>query len=277
MTVLAGRAALVTGGGRGIGRAIAGALAAAGADVALLARTPDELDAAAGDVAARGRRALVRRADVTDVDAVAAAVRAAEETFGHVDILVNNAGVQGPIGPLVDAPVGEWIRAVDVNLVGTFLVTRAVLPGMIARGRGKIVNLSGGGASAGRPFFSAYAASKAAVVRLTETLAAEVRGHGIDVNAVAPGGVNTRMTEEVLAAGARAGADRAQAERQRASGGVPAERAAALVVFLASPASDGLTGRLISAVYDDWETLPGRIAGIMASDAFTLRRLPASP
>src|SRR5581483_8161438 len=251
MTVLAGRAALVTGAGRGIGRAIAAALAAAGADVMLLARTPEELAAAAADVAAHGRRALVRRVDVTDADAVAAAVRDAEAAFGHVDVLVNNAGVQGPIGPLVDAPVGEWIRAVDINLIGTFLVTRAVLPGMMARRRGKIVNLSGGGASAGRPFFSAYAASKAAVVRLTETLAAEVREHGIDVNAVAPGGVNTRMTEQIVAAGARAGGDLRQAERQLAGGGVPAERAAALVVLLASAASDGLTGRLISAVHDD--------------------------
>jgi NAD(P)-dependent dehydrogenase (short-subunit alcohol dehydrogenase family) len=272
--VLSGRVALVTGAGRGIGQAIALALAEVGADLILLARSASELDETAARVQGLGREAFPVVADVSQREDVQWAVAAGLERFGRVDVLVNNAGVQPPIGPLVENDPEAWERAVAVNLFGPFHCIQAVLPGMIVRRRGKIINLSGGGATGPRPNFSAYAASKAAVVRLTETLAEEVRPYGIRVNAIAPGAVNTRMLDEVLAAGEAAGEELAAAQKRQAQGGTPAELAAKLVAFLASDASGDLTGKLISAPYDDWRTWDAqRIAELDNSPWYTLRRM----
>jgi NAD(P)-dependent dehydrogenase (short-subunit alcohol dehydrogenase family) len=194
--------------------------------------------------------------------------------FGQVDILVNNAGILGPVGLMVDNDPEHWIGAVMINLVGTFLCSRAVLPLMMKRRRGKIINMSGGGAAHPRPRFSAYSASKAAVVRLTETLSEEVKEFNIQVNAIAPGAVNTRMLDEVLVAGQNAGGKAlTEARRQKQAGGVSPDIPAALAVFLASDDSNGMTGRLISAVWDDWQAMAGRIPDILSSDMYTLRRV----
>jgi 3-oxoacyl-[acyl-carrier protein] reductase len=269
---LENRRALVTGAGRGIGRAIALALAREGARLALLARTRSELETVAAEVSGLGRDALVRTADLAQPGQVTAAVQGVLEVWGGVDILVNNAGILGPIGPLHEADLAGWMRAVEINLGGCVRCTRLVLPGMIERGRGKIINLSGGGAVSPRPRFSAYGASKAAVVRFTETLSAEVSGEGIEVNAIAPGAVNTAMMDQVLRAGEAAGtAAQQEMAAQRQTGGVDPARPAALAVFLASARSDGLSGRLLSAVWDDWENID--IAKVMASELYTVRRL----
>jgi 3-oxoacyl-[acyl-carrier protein] reductase len=197
------------------------------------------------------------------------------QTLGDVSALVNNAGVYGPVGRLDETSWTEWVDAVQINLFGTILMCRAVLPHFRTRGSGKIVNLSGGGATAPLPRFSAYAASKAAVVRITETLAEEFKAERIDVNAIAPGALNTRLLDQVLDAGPeKAGAQfHQQALKQRDSGGVPLEKGAALAVFLASAASDGITGRLLSAVWDDWAHLPEHRTELAGSDVFTLRRI----
>lgn len=272
--LLSGRVALITGAGRGIGAAMAEAFAAAGAAVVLTARTAAEIEATARAIRAQGGEALPIAADVAVASAVADLVQQATQAFGPVDILVNNAGIQGPIGPLVDNEPAAWARVIQVNLIGTFLCTQQVLPAMISRRAGKIINLSGGGATSPRPNFSAYAASKAAIVRLTETLAEEVTEHNIQVNAIAPGAVNTRMLDEVLAAEDLAGAEAAAARRRADAGGTPPELAAALAVFLASPAADGLTGRLIAAPHDDWQNWDEEaVAGLMAAPWLTLRRL----
>ena len=264
--------ALVTGGGQGIGRVIALALAEAGARVGLLARTRGPLEETAGQVRALGRDSWVGVADSAQPAQVQRAVGALLEQWGGIDILVNNAGIQGPIGLTHEVVVSEWIHAIQVNLVGCFLCTRLVLPGMMAQGGGKIVNLSGGGAVSPRPRYSAYSAAKAGVVRFTETLAAEVAPFGIDVNAVAPGPVNTRMLEETLAAGQAAGeAAQRAAQEQRESGGADPRRAAELVVFLASARSDGLTGKLLSAIWDRWQELD--IEAVMRSELYNVRRL----
>ena len=274
---LASKAAIITGAGRGIGRAIAIAFALEGADVLVASRTLSEVTATAEGVRALGRNALALNVDVSNRDEVERMVARGLEELGKVDILVNNAGTYGSIGPLVENDPEKWVRTVSINLFGAFYCARAVLPFMIRQRRGKIINLSGGGASSPLPNFSAYAASKAAIVRLTETLAEEVQPFNIQVNAIAPGAVNTRLTDAVLAAGPAAGEEMlAQARRQKEAGGVPAERAAALAVFLASEESDGLSGRLISAVWDDWENMNGRIEQIMASDLYTLRRVVES-
>jgi NAD(P)-dependent dehydrogenase (short-subunit alcohol dehydrogenase family) len=169
----------------------------------------------------------------------------------------------------------EWEEAVRINLLGTVLMCRSALGPMRARGYGKIVNLSGGGATAPLPRFSAYAASKAAVVRVTETLAEELREDHVDVNAIAPGALNTRLLDQVLEAGpekvGRAFHERAR--QQRDEGGAPLEKGAALAVFLASAGSDGITGRLLSAVWDDWARLSERREDLEKTDIYTLRRI----
>ena len=213
--------------------------------------------------------------NVRDWSAVQKCVEDVERRFGRVDVLVNCTGVLGPIGPVSGAQAEAWVEAVETNLVGSFYLTRAVLPLMLEQHSGKIIHFSGGGAAYARPFFTAYGASKAALVRFTESLAHELCGTNIDVNIIAPGPVNSRMWDQMRAAG-NAGGQRTREEirKMEESGGVSPDRAAALAVFLASERSKGLTGRLISAVYDPWEELEQRIPAIMNSEAGTLRRVP---
>lgn len=272
---LSPKVAIVTGAGRGIGRAIALALAREGASVVAVSRTLSEIEETVAQVQALGGQALAIKADVSSQADVARMVGQTIQAFGTVDILVNNAGVQGPIGPLVQNSADVWIQTVMINLVGTFLCCQAVLPVMIRQRRGKIINLSGGGATGPRANFSAYAASKAAVVRLTETLAEEVKPYNIQVNAIAPGAAATRMQDEVVAAGDIAG-EQALTEARRVldNGGTPPDLPAALALFLASDNSDGLTGKLIAAPHDGWQSWDAqRIAELMSAPWFTLRRM----
>jgi 3-oxoacyl-[acyl-carrier protein] reductase len=253
---------------------VALALAHAGSDVALLARTAAEVSETRSLVESTGREALALVADVACHQDVERAVTATLERFGHIDVLVNCAGRQAPIGPAWENDPADWAQTVAVNLQGTFHCIRAVAPHMVARRRGKIVNFSGGGATSPRPNFSAYAVSKAAVIRLTETLAEELRPYNVQVNAVAPGAVNTRMLEEVLAAGSAAGRELAEAQARKSSGGSSPELAASLVVFLASNASNALTGKLLSAPHDPWRTWTAtQLADFSNSPWFTLRRM----
>ena len=201
------RVALVTGAGRGIGKAIALAYAREGAHLVLASRTLPEVEAAAAEVRSLGRRALALKVDVSRTSEVETMVESAMAEFGKIDILVNNAAVQPPIGPLWENDPDEWLNTVRINLGGVFLCCRAVVPVMVSRGGGEIINLSGGGATSPRPYFTAYAASKAAVARLTETLAQEVSEFNIRVNTIAPGAVSTAMTEQVLVASGAAGKD----------------------------------------------------------------------
>jgi NAD(P)-dependent dehydrogenase (short-subunit alcohol dehydrogenase family) len=197
------------------------------------------------------------------------------DEFPSLDILVNNAGVYGPKGDLEKTNWQEWVDAIHINLLGTVYPCRSVLPSLKERRYGKIINLSGGGATAPLPRLSAYATSKAAVVRFTETLAEETKEFRIDVNAIAPGALNTRLLDEVLNAGPeRVGTEFFEkAKKQKAGGGSSLENAASLCVFLASSASDGITGKLISAVWDPWKDLPRYREELKNSDIYTLRRI----
>jgi NAD(P)-dependent dehydrogenase (short-subunit alcohol dehydrogenase family) len=275
---LSGMAALITGGNQGLGFAIARAYVGAGASVFLCARDAGRLEEARARLAveaAPGQRVLAEPADVTAEADVTAVCRAAIAAFPDLHVLVNNAGVYGPMGAIDEIDWSAWVRAIAVNFLGSVLMCRALVPHFKARGRGKIIQLSGGGATSPLPNLSAYAASKAAIVRFAETLAEELRSHHVDVNAVAPGALNTRMLDEVLASGPDAvgGAFYERSLKQKATGGTPLEKGAELCVFLASAASDGITGKLISAVWDPWETLPGRRADLDATDIYTLRRI----
>lgn len=266
---LEGKRALVTGGGRGIGKAIALALAREGADVVVASRTIHEIEGTANEIRALGRRALAVKADVSEPGEVHRMGERIAEEFGGVDILINNAGILGPIGPVWENDIGEWIRAVHINLVGTFLCCRTFLPFMMEQRWGRIVNLSGGGAAYPNPRFSAYASSKAAVVRFTETLAEEVKDFNITVNVIAPGLVNTRMQEEILKAGEKAGRKALEKAMKAKEEGVSPELAASLVVFLASEEGGKITGKFISAVWDDWRN----IFPCLQEELFTLRRI----
>ena len=268
---LAGRVALVTGGSHGIGKAIVMRLVAEGARVALCGRNATDAKAAA---AAAGRDALGLAADVAQAADVDRLVAQTLERFGRIDVLVNNAGVYGPIGPAWQNEPRQWQEALAINLGGTFLTCHRVVPEMIKAGGGKIINMSGGGAATPFPRFSAYAVSKAAVVRFTETLAVEVAGHNIQVNAVAPGFVATRLHEATLAAGERAGADFLRKTREQLEqGAVDPATPAALVAYLASDKGDRITGKFISAVWDRWADLEQHLEDLAKTDVYTLRRI----
>jgi NAD(P)-dependent dehydrogenase (short-subunit alcohol dehydrogenase family) len=275
---LEGRAAIITGANQGLGLAIARSYIAAGADILICARDGFRLEQARSELvqlAKPGRKIEIQAADVSKRADVDRLVAEALEIFPHLQILVNNAGIYGPKGPIEDVNWEEWVKAIEINLLGSVLMCRAILPHFRAQRYGKIVQLSGGGATNPLPRISAYAASKAAVVRFVETLAEEVADDHIDVNAIAPGALNTRLLDEVLAAGQeKVGQDfYNRALKQKKQGGTPLEKGADLAVFLAAAESDGITGRLISAVWDPWQALPEHMENLRRTDIYTLRRI----
>lgn len=275
--ILQDKVSIITGGSMGIGKAIAAAFAREGSSMVLAARNARELELARDDLHNSSARVEIFQADVSCEKNVTELVEFTLEKYGTVDILLNCAGIYGPIGPITDIDSDNWIQAVNINLCGTFLCMKAVLPTMIKKGKGKIINMSGGGAASPFPRFSAYGASKAAVVRLTETVAAEVKDYNIGINAIAPGGVNTRLLDQVLDAQEAAGTEfYAKALNQKQEGGVPSEKVADLAIFLASPQSDGLSGRLLSLLWDSWRDIPQRLDTVMSSDVYTLRRIVPS-
>ena len=264
------KAVLITGGSRGIGKRLALGFAAAGARVGLLARSKAELDLAKLEIEHSGGTAMRFRADVRDFEQISAAVDRMRVQMGPVDILIAAAGIQGPIGPFAGNKLQQWAETLDVNLMGVVRLCQAVLPQMIERRSGKIIVISGGGAAHARPNFSAYAASKAAIVRLVETLAEEVRDQNIQVNCMAPGGTYTSMTDEIIDAGEAAGQKEIEdAQNVRLTGGVAPAKQVELALFLASDRSNHISGKLIH-VNDDWKRMRD---SNMHPEAYTLRRV----
>jgi NAD(P)-dependent dehydrogenase (short-subunit alcohol dehydrogenase family) len=271
---LADKTCLIIGASGSIGRAIADIFYREGARVALTFHSKRKSAPSKG-LPSKGPRVALFRLDVRKRRDVRVVVGQVTKKFGPIHVLVNCSGVLGPIGTTHNASVKHWVETIEINLVGSFYVVRAVLPSMLAAGEGKIIQFSGGGAAYGRPFFTAYSASKAALVRFTESLAAELRDSNIQINAIAPGPVKSRMWNELRASGSAGGQQAIdELKKMDMTGGVPAERAAALALFLASNRSNGLTGRLISAVHDKWEEIGSCIPKVMSSDAWTLRRVP---
>jgi NAD(P)-dependent dehydrogenase (short-subunit alcohol dehydrogenase family) len=265
------KSVLITGAGRGIGKRLAMGFAQAGARVGLLARSQPELDLAKLEIEQAGGNALRLRGDVCDLEQMAAAVDRMRVVFGGLDVVIAAAGVPGPIGPLLTTKPKAWIEAIQTNLIGIANTCRAVLPPMIEKRSGKIVLMAGRGAPVSRPNFTAYASSKAAVVRFAECLADEVRDHNVQVNSMIPGGSYTYMTDEILHAGEeRAGAREIEdAQQIRITGGESPERQTQLALFLASERSNHVSGKLIH-VNDDWKRLEH---DNMKPELYTLRRL----
>lgn len=275
---LAGKKAVVTGASQGLGLAIAAAFVKEGADVLICARTAKDLKSAVSllaEGAARPDQVSGITADVSKKADVNKLVAEAEKRWGRLDTLVCNAGVYGPKGAIDRVDWDAWQDAIAVNLNGTVLCCREFLPLLRLSEHSKIILLSGGGATKPLPFLSAYAASKAAVARFGETLAEEVRASGIDVNLVAPGALNTRLLEEILEAGPDAVGELfyEASLKQKESGGTALDRGASLCVFLASDRSTGITGKLISAVWDPWERFEEHLEELRTSDIYTLRRI----
>jgi NAD(P)-dependent dehydrogenase (short-subunit alcohol dehydrogenase family) len=278
---LSGQVALVTGGGRGLGRVYAQTLAAAGATVAVAARSADELAGTVALIEEAGGHALAVPLDVTDRRAVEHAVGRIATRLGPVALLVNNAGVSGPFAPLWEVDAEEWWRAMEINLRGSFLCARAVLPGMIEHRRGRIINIASHAGVFRWPLVSAYAISKAALVKLTENLAVEVKKLGVAVFAVHPGIATIGLTEAALAATAAPESSVGRATgwvRQQVEAGhaVPPERSADLVLRLALGHADAMTGRYLT-VADDLDALIARAAEIQQDDLYTLRLRDGQP
>ena len=260
--MLKNKSALVTGGSRGIGLAIAQAFAKEGGKVILVARSESELLVAQELV----KVASIMPLDVGDI----AAVKKAAMSFQQLDILVNAAGAITPIGPIESVDPEAWLQLLRINVFGTFLMTQACIP-HLQKG-GTIINFVGGGEGA-FPNFSAYASSKGAVARFTETVAAELKAKDITVNAIAPGAVNTKMTQDMIAAGQEAGAQYERALKQQEDEHATPEKAVHLALWLASPAARDITGKVLSAQWDNYERFQEHVADIKGSDIYTMRRV----
>jgi 3-oxoacyl-[acyl-carrier protein] reductase len=268
--------ALITGGSQGLGKVIAEHFLREGANVTLCARNEKELFATRDELAKKfpAQKVVAKTCDVSGEAEVNTLVDFAVRELGTLEALVLNAGIYGPMGATEEVSLDEWRRAMDINLYGVLLPCRAVIPHFKKAGRGKIVVLSGGGATNPLPNISSYAASKAAVVRLMETLAEELKPFHVDVNAIAPGALATRLVDEVLAAGPeKVGAAFYEKNKQwKEKGATPPELGARLAVYLASAQSDGITGKLISAQWDPWEKLH-EFRADLNGDIYALRRI----
>lgn len=277
---LQNKKALITGGSRGLGKQIAISYIAAGADVCICARNKEELSKALSDMenlrVFPAQKVVGLPADIANDDDVDRLFDFSQEQLSGLDVLVNNAGIQGEIGLFMEADWKRWKETFAVNLYGTANCIRHAIKYFSENARkGKIINLSGGGATGSRPYFSAYAASKTAIVRLTEIIADEMREFGICVNAIAPGAMNTAMTQEVIIVGKDVAGEKEynSAKVRLNEDDSVMNKAARLAVYLGSDLADGISGRLLSAVWDDWEHLHEHKEEIMKSNLYTLRRI----
>jgi|WetSurMetagenome_2_1015567.scaffolds.fasta_scaffold09275_2 NAD(P)-dependent dehydrogenase (short-subunit alcohol dehydrogenase family) len=277
---LKGKVAIVTGGTKGFGFAVAQSFVKEGASVIICSRDDKDVQVAI-DLLLKDKNDISQivagcAIDLSSRHGAFVLVDRVIKLFGRIDILVNNAGIQGAKGSVDRVNIDEWISTLEINLISVFKMCHYVIPYMKERKYGKIINLSGGGSTNPRPFVSAYAVSKTAVVRLTETMAAECKDFNIDINSIAPGALNTRILDEMLASRETIGEEEyGKAVKQKMNGGTPLSVGTDLCVFLASNESNGISGKLISAKWDKWKEFPEHIDELMKSDIYTLKRIIA--
>jgi len=276
--MISGKNVIITGASRGLGAHIARAMWKQGAQLLMVARRETALCLLQKELnlsGLPGQEAHIAVVDLKSPEAIEAIMDAASRVWKKINVLVNNAGILGPIGPAWKNDWEEWLDTLRVNLLAPVELSRACIPWMQKAGGGKIINISGGGATGPRPFFAAYAVAKTGVVRYTEILAQEVKELNIQVNSIAPGSLNTDLLQTVLDAGPEKAGQKeySLASKQAETGGADPRRAADLCVYLASSASDGVTGKLISAVWDPWEELSMHVPDLVDTDIYTLRRI----
>jgi len=269
---------ILTGASRGLGEQIARAMWQKRANLFLVARSESalfQLKSELVSLSSEKQEIYIFRADLADPSAPNAIISKAQEVWKKIDVLVNNAGIPGPIGKLWENSWDEWQVTLQVNLLAQVSLCQRVLPWMIESQKGKIINLSGGGATTPRPNFSAYATAKTALVRFSEILAHEVKDYNIHVNCISPGAMNTAMLEAVRQAGPEKAGDIEFARAMECDNDKNSvyTRAVELCCFLASSASKGITGKLISAVWDSWKSLSEHLEDLNNSDIYTLRRI----
>jgi len=255
MTMLQGKRIVITGGSMGIGLAVAKCCAKEGASLTIISRNEKDLAKVVSELeCSKGQVHNYHRLDVSRSDDVKKCAQILDDKYNVIDGLVNCAGIYGPIGKIDDIDPEAFVSTININFMGTFYMCHYFIPLLKKAKRSKIVNFSGGGAASPFPNYSAYASSKAAVVRFTENIAQELIKDNIDVNAVAPGFVVTRLHQQTLSVGENAGKEfLSKTMDVLKDGGVPPEKAAELIVFLMSSGSDGITGKFISAPWDNWK------------------------
>ena len=270
--------AIITGGNQGFGLAVAEAFMKEGANVLICARDNKKLLEAVSYLQpflVRENQLHSLKTDIANYKDCMALADFVEKQFSKVDILVANAGIYGPKGIIENVDWEEWSNAIDINLKGTVMTCRAIIPLMKKQNYGKVIILSGGGATKPMPGLSAYAVSKAAVVRFGDTLAEEVKEFNIDVNTIAPGALNTRLLDEILNSGPEKVGKvfYEQSVKQKENGGIPLEKGANLCVYLGTEESDGITGKLISVLWDPWQNFAEYKQLLRTTDIYTLKRI----
>lgn len=278
--MLNGKRVIITGASQGFGKETAKEFVKQGADICICARDADQLNAAANELhrysVRENQKIIHKKTDIGITEEIEGLYDYAVRELGGIDCVVNNAGIYGPIGPSDEVPWDRLEQVIAINLLGTLYSMRKAAAILKRQGKGgSIINLSGGGAVSPKPNFMGYSISKAAIVRATENMALECQQDKIYINAVAPGAMNTRLLAQLLEAGEEAvgKAIYEKAVIQKDTGGASLENAARLVVYLASGKAGNITGRLISAVWDDWNNIGLHADEIESSDVYTLRRI----
>jgi len=267
---------LITGASKGLGEFLARYFWNSKYNICLVARSEEGLDKVIDSLPIRkDQKTFKFICDISDFNALTVLIKKLKEYLPHLNVLINNAAIQGPIGRFLENDLSLWKETLNINLLATVMLCHEIVPWMQESGGGSIINISGGGATSPRENFSSYATSKAAIVRFSETLAMETRGDGIRVNCIAPGAMKTSMLEEVIKKGNKVAGEKEYeiARKIIVEGGASMERVAELALFLASDESNGITGKLISAVWDNWKQWPEHLKELNESDVYTIRRI----
>ena len=274
--LLNNKVAIITGGSRGIGRALAERFAHEGCSLLLASRTKSELKKTAESIKKKySVNVRICQTDIGNENEVAYMVQQTIKEFGKIDILVNNAAIIGPMGEISQINEGEFFNTLKINIGGTVFCSKAVIPYMKLQKRGSIINLSGGGGLYPLPYYDAYSASKAAIVRLTENFSIELEKYNINVTAISPGAVNTKMFDEQLKADKNSIGEKNWQDLQNrlSTGGDPLNKASELALFIAIQNRKEFNGRVISAIWDDWENISDQKEKILDTDIFRMRRI----